>query len=147
MFERFAPEMKMVLDEALTCAAEVAARNTAPGHLLFALATVGDQTAGRPLLCAGITTTTLRLLLSSANESAGQIVPNTSPPLSRGSNDALNLAVRVAEELHQPEVRPGHLLLALLRQDAETVSEAIESCNTDRSGLSAAVLSQLSTSK
>jgi hypothetical protein len=53
----------------------------------------------------------------------------------------------VAVELHHTTMKPGRLLLGLLRLDDEFVSQAVERSDTTVAGLSAAVLGRLSEAK
>jgi Clp amino terminal domain, pathogenicity island component len=57
---------------------------------------------------------------------------------------SLELALRVALELHHKRIQPGHLLLGLLRLDDEFVSSAVEQSGTSMATLSATVLTTLS---
>lgn len=57
---------------------------------------------------------------------------------------SLELALRVAKELHHDRMMPGHLLLGLLRLDNEFVSRAIEQSDTTIAALSATVLARVS---
>jgi len=66
------------------------------------------------------------------------------PPFTPEAKRSLELTLRAAQELHHHSMRPGHLLLGLLRLDSEFVTEAVEQSGTDLAGLSAAVLARLS---
>ncbi|MHB1930203.1 MAG: Clp protease N-terminal domain-containing protein [Acidimicrobiales bacterium] len=66
------------------------------------------------------------------------------PPFTPEAKRSLELALRSAQELHHHSIRPGHLLLGLLRLNAEVVLEVVEQSDTDLAGLSAAVLARLS---
>jgi hypothetical protein len=57
---------------------------------------------------------------------------------------AIELALRVARELHQSRILPGHLLLGLLRLDDEFVTGVVDGSQTSIGVLSATVLTQLS---
>jgi len=66
------------------------------------------------------------------------------PPFTPDAKRSLELALRVAIELHAERIVPGHLLLGLLRLDNELVVAAIEQSGTSVAALSAAVLTRLS---
>jgi ATP-dependent Clp protease ATP-binding subunit ClpA len=51
--------------------------------------------------------------------------------------------LRVALELHDRRIRPGHLLLALLRLDDQSISRVVEQQGASVAGLSATVLQRL----
>lgn len=71
---------------------------------------------------------------------AGRRKPSFTPESKR----ALELALRVAIELHAKRITPGHLLLGLLRLDNEHIVAVIEESGSTVAGLSAAVLTHLS---
>jgi ATP-dependent Clp protease ATP-binding subunit ClpA len=56
---------------------------------------------------------------------------------------SLELSLRVALELHDRRIRPGHLLLALLRLNDESISRVVEQQGVSVAGLSANVLQRL----
>jgi hypothetical protein len=56
---------------------------------------------------------------------------------------ALEQSLRVAVELHHRRIRPGHLLLGLLRLDDPVVSAVLDRAGTDVATLSADVLARL----
>jgi ATP-dependent Clp protease ATP-binding subunit ClpA len=66
------------------------------------------------------------------------------PPFTLEAKRSLELALRVAVELHSEQIVPGHLLLGLLRLDSELVVPAIEQSGTTVATLSATVLTRLS---
>ena len=66
------------------------------------------------------------------------------PPFTPDAKRALELALRVAVELHFRRIVPGHLLLGLLRLDNEDVVAAVEESGTTVAALSAVVLTRLS---
>lgn len=66
------------------------------------------------------------------------------PPFTPDAKRSLELALRVAVELHAKLMVPGHLLLGLLRLDDETVVATVEQAGTSVATVSAAVLTQLS---
>jgi ATP-dependent Clp protease ATP-binding subunit ClpA len=66
------------------------------------------------------------------------------PPFTPEAKRSLELALRVAVELHHGSMMPGHLLLGLLRLDDEFVSQAVEQSGATVAGLSAAVLARVS---
>ena len=65
------------------------------------------------------------------------------PGFTPDAKRSLELALRVAIELHHKHIEPGHLLLGLLRLDNEFVSSTIEQSQTNVAALSAAVLTRL----
>jgi ATP-dependent Clp protease ATP-binding subunit ClpA len=66
------------------------------------------------------------------------------PPFTPEAKRSLELALRVAVELHHDRMLPGHLLLGLLRLDDEFVSSSVEDSGATVAALSAAVLAQIS---
>lgn len=58
---------------------------------------------------------------------------------------SLEMALRVAVELHHKRIEPGHLLLGLLRLDDPFVANAIERSETTVAALSSAVLARFPT--
>jgi ATP-dependent Clp protease ATP-binding subunit ClpA len=82
--------------------------------------------------------------LESAPDRRVRIEKTPRPPFTVQSKRALEQSLRVALELHEKRIRPGHLLLGLLRIDDDFVSIAVESSGTTLARLSAAVLTQLS---
>ena len=66
------------------------------------------------------------------------------PPFTPEAKRSLELAFRVALELHHKTIAPGHLLLSLLRLDDEFVVSTVEQSGTTVADLSAAVLTGLS---
>lgn len=65
------------------------------------------------------------------------------PPFSSEAKRSLQLGLRVAVELHDKTMVPGHLLLGLLRLDNEFVSMAVERSGTTVAGLSAVILDKV----
>lgn len=65
------------------------------------------------------------------------------PPFTREAKQALELTLRVTQELHHHRITPGHLLLGLLRLDNEFVSHTVEGAGTTVASLSAAVLTRV----
>jgi ATP-dependent Clp protease ATP-binding subunit ClpA len=66
------------------------------------------------------------------------------PPFTPEAKRSLELAFRVALELHHKTIAPGHLLLSLLRLDNEFVVSTVEQSNGTVADLSATVLTRLS---
>jgi hypothetical protein len=66
------------------------------------------------------------------------------PPFTPEAKRSLELAFRVALELHHKTIAPGHLLLSLLRLDDDFVVRTVEQSDTTVADLSAAVLTRLS---
>ena len=62
------------------------------------------------------------------------------PPFTPEAKLALELSLRVALELHDRRIRPGHLLLGLLRLDNDFISVAVQQNGATIAGISAAVL-------
>jgi hypothetical protein len=65
------------------------------------------------------------------------------PPFTPEAKRSLELSLRVALELHERRIRPGHLLLALLRLNDEQISKLVEQQGATVAGLSATVLQRL----
>lgn len=65
------------------------------------------------------------------------------PPFTPEAKRSLELALRVAIELHAEQIVPGHLVLGLLRLDNEQVVAAVEQSGTTVTAVSAAVLTHL----
>lgn len=65
------------------------------------------------------------------------------PPFTNEAKRSMELSLRVALELHDRRIRPGHLLLALLRLDDESISRVVEQQGTSVARLSATVLQRL----
>lgn len=75
-------------------------------------------------------------------------VPSTRtrrPRFTPNAKHSLDLAIRAAQELHQHQIVPGHLLLGLLRLDNDFASSLIEESGTSVAAISAAVLASLAT--
>jgi ATP-dependent Clp protease ATP-binding subunit ClpA len=70
--------------------------------------------------------------------------PTRKPPFTPSAKRSLELAFRVALELHHKTIAPGHMLLSLLRLDDEFVVNTVEQSDTTVAALSAAVLTRLS---
>jgi ATP-dependent Clp protease ATP-binding subunit ClpA len=65
------------------------------------------------------------------------------PPFTPEAKRSLELALRVAIELHAERIVPGHLVLGLLRLDNERIVAAVEQSGTTIPAVSAAVLTRL----
>lgn len=65
------------------------------------------------------------------------------PPFTAEAKRSLEMSLRVALELHDRRIRPGHLLLALLRLDDQSISRVVEQQGASVAGLSATVLQRL----
>jgi ATP-dependent Clp protease ATP-binding subunit ClpA len=81
--------------------------------------------------------------LESAPDRRGRPVTSRRPPFSTEAKHSLELSFRVALELHDKRIRPGHVLLGLLRLNDEFISRVIEQNEISVANLSAAVLLQL----
>lgn len=66
------------------------------------------------------------------------------PPFTLAAKRSLELALRVALELHATRMLPGHLLLGILRLDDDHITGVLEQSSTSVATLSAAVLTGLS---
>jgi ATP-dependent Clp protease ATP-binding subunit ClpA len=62
------------------------------------------------------------------------------PPFTPEAKRALELSLRVALELHDRRIRPGHLLLGLFRLDNDFISIVVQQSGATIAGISAAVL-------
>jgi ATP-dependent Clp protease ATP-binding subunit ClpA len=65
------------------------------------------------------------------------------PPFTPEAKRSLELSLRVALELHERRIRPGHLLLALLRLNDEQISILVEGQGATVARISATVLQRL----
>lgn len=65
------------------------------------------------------------------------------PPFTPNAKRSLDLGIRAAQELHQHQIVPGHLLLGLLRLDNDFTSSLVEESGTSVATVSAAVLTRL----
>lgn len=68
------------------------------------------------------------------------------PPFTVEAKRSLELSLRVAVELHDQRMRPGHLLLGLLRLNDEFISNVVAQSSATVAGLSATVLDRLDNS-
>ena len=182
MFEHFTEPSRAVLVEAQEVAIELGSRHLDVGHLLYGCADTREETAGRPLREAGITSALIRQALPHGEEPhPGQIDPaalralgidydgvrdaveqtfgpgalesapdrrasagrRRKPRFTPDAKRSLEQALRVALELHDKRIEPGHLLLGLLRLDDAFVSATIERSGTTVAALSATVLAHL----
>lgn len=66
------------------------------------------------------------------------------PNFDLDAKHAFQCTVTIIEELHQDSIKPGHLLLGLLRVENSLITMAVEQSGADRAGLWAAVLTRLS---
>jgi len=78
--------------------------------------------------------------LESAPDRRTSAVKIHRPPFTPEAKRSLELSLRVALELHDRRIRPGHLLLALLRLDNDFISVVVHQNGATVAGLSAAVL-------
>ncbi len=81
-------------------------------------------------------------LESAADRRAGSR-PTRRPHFTLEAKKALEQSLRVALELHDKTIVPGHLLLALLRLDDDFVSDVLARSTTNIAGLSSTVLAAL----
>jgi ATP-dependent Clp protease ATP-binding subunit ClpA len=65
------------------------------------------------------------------------------PPFTPQAKRSLELALRVAIELHDRHMEPGHLLLGLLRLDDDFISGIVQQSSSTVAGLSASVLERV----
>lgn len=65
------------------------------------------------------------------------------PPFTPQAKRSLELALRVAVELHDHHMEPGHLLLGLLRLDDDFISSVVQQSGATVAGLSASVLERV----
>ena len=66
------------------------------------------------------------------------------PRFSDAAKRSLEQSLRVALELHEKRIKPGHVLLGLLRVNDEFVASVLDESKVNVAGLSSAVLQQLS---
>lgn len=81
--------------------------------------------------------------LDAAPDRRNIAVSRRRPPFTPEAKRALEQSLRVALELHDKRLEPGHLLLGLLRLNDGFISGVIERSGTTVAGLSSAVLTQL----
>jgi ATP-dependent Clp protease ATP-binding subunit ClpA len=67
------------------------------------------------------------------------------PPFSAEMKRSLEQSLRVALELHEKKIKPGHVLLGLLRVNDDFVTSVLNEKKSNVAGLSSAVLKELST--
>jgi ATP-dependent Clp protease ATP-binding subunit ClpA len=67
------------------------------------------------------------------------------PPFSDETKRSLEQSLRVALELHEKKIKPGHVLLGLLRVNNDFVTSVLTENKSNVAGLSSAVLKELST--
>jgi ATP-dependent Clp protease ATP-binding subunit ClpA len=65
------------------------------------------------------------------------------PRFTRHAKRSLELALRVAVELHDHDMEPGHILLGLLRLDDDFISSVVQRSGATIAGLSASVLERV----
>lgn len=78
--------------------------------------------------------------LESAPDRRATTTKTRRPPFTPEAKRTLDLSLRVALELHERRIRPGHLLLGLLRLDNDFVSIVVQQSGATVAGISAAVL-------
>ncbi|MGH9104242.1 MAG: Clp protease N-terminal domain-containing protein [Acidimicrobiales bacterium] len=83
--------------------------------------------------------------LQAAPDRRASTTTTRKPPFTPEAKRSLELASRAAKELHQHTMRPGHLLLGLLRLDSDLVTLVVDHSDADLAGLTAAVHVALST--
>jgi ATP-dependent Clp protease ATP-binding subunit ClpA len=81
--------------------------------------------------------------LESAADRRGGDAITRRPRFTIEAKKALEQALRVSSELHNKDIRPGHLLLGLLRVDDDFVSDVIARSTTSIAGLSSSVFAAL----
>jgi ATP-dependent Clp protease ATP-binding subunit ClpA len=67
------------------------------------------------------------------------------PPFSVETKQSLEQSLRVALEMHEKKIKPGHVLLGLLRVNDDFVTSVLKESKHNVAGLSSAVLKELST--
>jgi ATP-dependent Clp protease ATP-binding subunit ClpA len=82
--------------------------------------------------------------LEAAPDRRAPIGKQYKPAFTPEAKRSVELAFRVALELHHKTIAPGHLLLSLLRLDNDFVVSTVEQSNNTVADLSAAVLMRLS---
>ena len=78
--------------------------------------------------------------LESAPDRRAPTVKVRKPSFTPEAKRSLEMALRVAVELHVHRMKPGHLLLGLLRLDDDFVSGVVQQSGTSVARLSATVL-------
>lgn len=81
--------------------------------------------------------------LASAPDRRARSARVRKPPFTPETKRALALALRVAIELRDHRIRPGHVLLGLLRLDDDFISSIVQQSGATIAGLSAAGLEHL----
>jgi ATP-dependent Clp protease ATP-binding subunit ClpA len=81
--------------------------------------------------------------LESSPDRRSRASSNRRPPFTVEAKRSMELSLRVALELHERRIRPGHLLLGLLRLDDDSISSVVKQQGATVAGLSAAVLQRL----
>jgi ATP-dependent Clp protease ATP-binding subunit ClpA len=81
--------------------------------------------------------------LASSPDRRARATAGRRPPFTVDAKRSLEQSLRVAVELHDRNIRPGHLLLGLLRMNDETISRVVEEQGVSVASLSATVLQRL----
>lgn len=81
--------------------------------------------------------------LESASDRRTRETKIRQPHFTEAAKRSIELSFRVALELHEKNIRPGHLLLGLLRLNDEFISSVVEQSSATVAGLSASVLEHL----
>jgi ATP-dependent Clp protease ATP-binding subunit ClpA len=81
--------------------------------------------------------------LESSPDRRARAANSRRPPFTTEAKRSLELSLRVALELHERRIRPGHILLGLLRLNDEQISIFVEQQGATVARLSATVLQRL----
>jgi ATP-dependent Clp protease ATP-binding subunit ClpA len=81
--------------------------------------------------------------LESSPDRRSRAVSDRRPPFTPEAKRSLELSLRVALELHERRIRPGHLLLGLFRLNDGQISFLVEQQGATVAGVSATVLQRL----
>ncbi|WP_127552022.1 Clp protease N-terminal domain-containing protein [Actinoplanes sp. OR16] len=116
-FHRFSDQARRAVVGATGQARAHGGAEIAPGHLTLALLDLPDSLAVRALAAQGLTIETVRSGVTAALPGAAAAVPDVIPFDGR-ARKALELTFREALRLQHEDVGTGHLLLALIEEEA-----------------------------
>jgi ATP-dependent Clp protease ATP-binding subunit ClpA len=149
MFERFTRAARTAVKDAETEARELGSPTIEAEHLLLALTRQDPSTAvGQALAEAGVDHDRVAEALDAERDRSLMAVgisigefdlpaphPSSKPRMAAGAKSALEHALRISLVRADKRIDGGHILLALLRAEAGTVSRALTEAGVDRTEL------------
>jgi hypothetical protein len=139
-FGRTSEESREVILRARTAALELQHPRIGTGHLLLGLVAAADGVVRDNVLAAGVHAAAVRAALQSLEEvtsAAGRLT------FSANAGKAMELALRESLRLGSEELRPEHILLALLRERRNTAGEILRGLGADHRRMHANIEEQL----